>query len=192
MSTTLSFMLASAKAAEEALSQALAEVRQAVAYAELGKRNAAAGSLMCVKPQIETANTLVGAALLLHVQDRTGGLAMCGSVSLAEFDPLPTADRQWGLWGAAVRGGFDPVVVWDACSRVLAVEFGLERVEVRALLDAPFGRHLGEALLDMPVPPPEAQVDDVVLFLRGLLPDPRHRRWMRDAAAAAIQARDAG
>lgn len=64
--TVVPCILANAYAAEAALVRALAEIRSAIAQAEVGSRNGAAGALICVDPELAAAAALVQASLVLH------------------------------------------------------------------------------------------------------------------------------
>ncbi|OHC75201.1 MAG: hypothetical protein A3G18_09680 [Rhodospirillales bacterium RIFCSPLOWO2_12_FULL_58_28] len=63
---------------------------------------------------------------------------------------LPTANHEWGMWGASLHNGYDPNVTWTAASRFLAETFRLKPEQVRDLLDARFGRHLADDLSFIP------------------------------------------
>ena len=47
---------------------------------------------------------------------------------------LPTANHEWGMWGASLHNGYDPNVTWTAASRFLAETFRLKPEQVRDLL----------------------------------------------------------
>ncbi len=65
---------------------------------------------------------------------------------MKNFEPLPTANQEWGFWGTSVNNGYDPALTWDAASRFLAKEFDLTAEQTRDVLDARFGRHLADDL----------------------------------------------
>ncbi len=65
---------------------------------------------------------------------------------MKNFQPLPTANQEWGFWGTSVRNGYDAELTWDAASRFLAKEFDLTAEQARDVLDARFGRHLADDL----------------------------------------------
>ncbi len=65
---------------------------------------------------------------------------------MKNFQPLPTANQEWGFWGTSVRIGYDAELTWDTASLFLAKEFDLTAEQTRDVLDARFGRHLADDL----------------------------------------------
>lgn len=63
-----------------------------------------------------------------------------------DFQPLPTANAQWGFWGTSITNGYDANLTWDTASRFLAREFDLNAEQARDVLDSRFGRHLADDL----------------------------------------------
>ena len=61
-------------------------------------------------------------------------------------EPLTTNNEEWGLWGTSVSNGYDAALAWNTTSRFFAKTFNLTPEETRTLLDARFGRRLGDDL----------------------------------------------
>lgn len=100
---------------------------------------------------------------------------------------IETRNRQWGFYGTCVTNGHpDPDLAWDMMIRILTDPLGDFRFTsevARDLLDAPWGRHLADAVAGQ----------SVVRAMSKLESD---RRWMKstlDYARAIVQAQaDAG
>lgn len=65
---------------------------------------------------------------------------------MTDFEPLPTANIEWGFWGTSVRNGYDANLTWNTTARFLAREFDLNAEQARDVLDSRFGRHLADDL----------------------------------------------
>lgn len=99
---------------------------------------------------------------------------------------VTTQNPAWGFWGTAHRNGYDAQMSWDACAIFLSDSFTLTEGEVRAMLDARFGRHLADELSFIPGGPSTAGI--IVAHLKARAVD---RNWHRWFAAAVRECRSA-